>query len=229
MSTSGSTDFTLNSREIIDAALRIIGVLGSGQVSNSDDVALAETHLNLMLKTWSTRDFLALRAEGTQALTQGTASYSIPAAKRVLSVRRRTNNIDVPLIELSREEYFDLPNKTNQGLPNSYYFDPQRSTTNLYIWPVADAGAASATTLHYTYHRFIEDIDALNNEVDLRQDWLETVTYGLASRLVLPFRVHLADPAGAALVQQTAGELFAALATNDQEDASVFFQPQQSY
>lgn len=229
MATSGSTDFNLNSRQIITSALEIVGVLGSGANPSAADADVALRHLNLLLKTWGTRDFLATRTQGTQALTQGVASYVLANVKRVYWVQRRTGGNDTPLTDLSRQEYDELPRKASQGAPNSYYVDQQRTTTTLYLWPAPDAGAAANTTIRYTYQRVMEDADDLNNDVDLPQEWLEALTYNLASRLILPFQMHIADPNGAALVRQTAGELYAALSADDQETASAFFQPAQRY
>jgi hypothetical protein len=43
--------------------------------------------------------------------------------------------------------------------------------------------AVTSETIKYTYQRKFEDIDALTNNLDVRQEHLELVGYNLASRL----------------------------------------------
>jgi hypothetical protein len=227
MASSGSSDFSLNVRELATSALGLIGVVGIGDTPTDDEMDKALLHLNLMVKTWGAMPSpkLWLLTEGSQALTASTASYTLTAARKVLSVRRRTSSIDTPLLEMSRSDYFDTPSKASTGMATSYYFDPQRATRTLYVWPVPDATIAASTTLQYTYLRVIEDLDALTDDFDLPQEWLEAIQYGLAARLTVPFRMHLTDPAGAAEIKQRAADLYAQLASYDTESASIFFQP----
>ena len=118
MATSGSTDYSLTARGIATAALEMVGVIALGDTPEAEHSAKALEQLNLMVKTWSATPDpkLWLLTEGTQALTATTASYTLASAHKVLSVRRRTSNIDVPLTELSRSDYFDLPNKSATGV-----------------------------------------------------------------------------------------------------------------
>lgn len=178
----------------------------------------------MMLKTWATAGRLWLQTEGSVTLIASTASYALTGVRKVLSVRRRTSSIDTPLTELSREEYYDLPNKSQAGTPLSCYFDPQRSTKTLYVWPVPTAAIATSTTLPYTYARFIEDCDALTNDPDVPQEWLEALSYGLARRLAPRFPGIVAS-AEFAEIKEASERLYAALSSVDQETSSIFFQP----
>lgn len=227
MATSGSTNYSLNARQIATAALEMIGVVAIGDTPEAEHITKALEQLNLMVKTWgaSSDPKLWLITERIQTLAAGTASYAAAGTLKIISARRSTNLIDTPLRELSRSDYFDTPTKAQTGLPNSFYFDPQKSTRLLYLWPVPNAAVASDTTINYTYLRVIEDLDSLSDDFDIPQEWLETLQMSLAARLVLPFRVHVTDPAGAQIIQQRAQELYAQLSSWDEEDASVFFSP----
>lgn len=224
MATSGSVDFALTSRQICTAALQLIGATAQGEDPSAEDAATALLHLNLMLKTWGTDAKIFLLAETLQALTLSQATYTLAAARRVTEVRRRLSSMDTPMGELTRTDYFSMPNKTATGTPVSWYFDAQRSTRTLYVWPTPDTNAAANITLRYTYQRVIEDADALDNDPDVPQEWLEALTYSLAARLVLPFKTHIADPQGAAMVQQRAVDLYGQLEAQDQDGASVYMQ-----
>lgn len=222
MATSGSVNFSMNAREIITRAFRLLKIIGGTEDPTADEAATGEMVLNLLLKTWSAQEHLWIKTEGTQALTQGTTTYVIAPARRMLSIRRRISGIDTPMNELARQEYFDLPNKSQQGLPISWFFDPQRATRTLYLWLTPDAYSQASVTLHYTYLRVIEDIDALENDPDVPQEWLEALIYNLAARLGPEFG---ADDRVMASVMPMAAGLLDALSAQDQEDTSVYFQP----
>lgn len=225
MATSGSTDYTLNTREIITTALELVGARALGDTPSAEETDLALTHLNLLLKTWSADPKLFLLTETSVVLVASTASYSLPAARRVREVRRRASGIDTPLDMLSRDDYFAIPNKAGTGTPNSAYFDPQRATRTLYVWPAPTTAIAAAYTLRYTYERVIEDADALANDPDVPQEWLEALAYSLAARIAIPLKRHLADAAGVAELKQRAADLYAQLTAQDEESTSVFIQP----
>lgn len=220
MATSGSVDFSLTAREIITEAFQTAKVIASGETPTADELTDGERKLNLMLKTWSAKPHLWIRTEGSQVLTASTASYAITGARRMESVRRRTSNIDTPLNELARQEYYDLPTKTATGTPVSWYFDPQRSIRTLFVWPTASTAVAAATVLHYTYMRVIEDIDDLENDPDVPQEWLEALIYSLAAKLALSYG---SDTYQAMTLE--AARLMGDLTSQDQEEASVYFQP----
>lgn len=227
MATSGSTNYSLDVDQIVQTAFELIGVVPMGDAIGADDAAKGLQQLNLMVKTWGADPApkLWLLTEGTQALTASTASYMLTAARKVLSVRRRTSSIDTPLTLMSRQEYFDYPSKSASGMPTQYYFDPQRATRTLYVVAVPDATIAASTTLQYTYLRVIEDLDSFADDFDIPQEWLEVIQYGLAARLSVPYRMHVTDPAGAAKIEVRAQSLYAQLTSYDDEPGSLFFSP----
>ncbi len=225
MATSGSTNFSQTSREIITGALTLCQEIGRGQTPSAEDGEYARVVLNQMLKTWGAEGRLWLTEEGSVTLLASTASYALTGVRKVLQVRRRITSgaTDMVMTDLSRSDYFALPNKASVGSPLSWYFDPQRATKTLYVWPVPDATIAASTTLPYTYARFIEDVDALDDEPDVPQEWLEALTYGLARRLA-PTTAIMGTPAWLE-IKEASERLYGALSIVDQEDGSVFFQP----
>lgn len=222
MATSGSTNFAMNARQIITRAFRLLKIVGGTDEPSADEMDTGEEVLNLLLKTWSAQEHLWIVTEGSQVLTGGTASYAISGARRMLSVRRRISSIDTPLSELSRQEYYDLPTKSQQGMPINWFFDPQRATRTLYLWLVPSTAIAASTTLHFTYLRVIEDIDALENDPDIPQEWLEALIYNLAARLGPEFG---ADENVLPRIEARAQALLSDLDSQDQEMASIYFQP----
>lgn len=232
MTTSGSVDFKQTMRQIGTGALVKVGVCAMGETPAPEDMDEALRHANLMVKTWGAdpKPKLWQLTEGTVTLLASTASYVLPAARKVLSVRRRTgtgvNVVDVPIDPgYSRQEYFNEPSKSATGTPRAWYFDPQRAARTLYVVGVPDATIAASTTLPYTYLRVLEDLDALDDDFDLPQEWLEPIEYSLAARLIIPFKMHIADPQGARDLMALAQSFYAQLSSFDDEAGSVLMQP----
>ncbi len=173
---------------MVQYALRKIGVLAIGTTATAEDAEAALLELELMLKEWALKGpYLFTKRESSQTLVANTANYTLSTSLplRIVEARYRDTSSpqnDLPMQPLTRDEYFQLPNKTATGTPTNFYFDPQPTGGVLYIWPLL----ASATTesIRYTYQRRIEDVDDLNNNLDIPQEWLGTVGYALAARLL---------------------------------------------
>ena len=182
MALSGSTDYSLNARDVVYHALRKAGVSDHAQTPELEDVNIALKELEMMLKHWQIKGpFLHLKREANLALTQSTESYSLPTeTMRIISARVVCNSSETSMNQIARTEYFDLPVKNSTGYPTNYYFDAQRGAPTLYVWPTASDGNFS---LKYTYQKRIDDIDNLNNDLEIPQEHLLLVTTCLADRI----------------------------------------------
>lgn len=183
MTTSGSTDFSLNARDIVNFALKQLRVKAPGADVSAEDMSDGIESLNFMLKTWQMAGpHLFRKTEGTLSLVANQASYSLSSAYRIVSARFKQSGREIPMEVLTNEEYQDLPLKTTTGIPTTYYFDAQRAGGTLYVWPVL--ASVTDETIQYTYQRRFEDIDAPDNDLDIPQEWQETVGYSLAARML---------------------------------------------
>lgn len=186
MSTSGSSDYSLNAREVAEFALDKMRAVGLGQSVGADDMTRALRELNVMLKGWQTAGPNLWRlTEATQTLTSGNGTYTLSTTKPVTIAEARyrdTAGRDMPMQELTRNEYLELPDKSSSGIPTCWYYDRQRDAGVLYVWPVL----ATATTqaIRYSYVRRIEDIDDANNDLDVPPEYIDLIGYNLAARLL---------------------------------------------
>lgn len=188
MSTSGSIDFNLNARDLCTFALRKIRITPVFDTPSAEDMEVAREELNLMLKTLQLHaPGLWRQTDGTATLVASTGSYTLsPRPFRVHEARYRSAaGIDLPMMELSRQEYVELPLKTTTGVPTQYYVDYQRTNAIMYVWPVP--ASVTTETIRYTYQRVFDDIDALTNDIDVPQEHLEAVGYQLAARLQVTY------------------------------------------
>lgn len=233
MATSGSTDFTLVTNPIIAEAFDICGIGSEGEAITADQYSRAKNSLNLIAKHRAMKDHLWLRTEASVTLVASQAEYALATLfskkpLRVLEVRRRitSSSLDTPLTELSRQEYFEQPNKTLAAVPTAFYYDPQRATGTLYIWPTPSTATASAQTLRVTYQRTIEDFDGSGDDPDMPQEQLRSLVYELAEDLALKYGIRpdlRAEIAGRAAQYRAEAESW------DTEPASLYMQPEQRW
>lgn len=190
MATSGSIDFTLTARQVVTFALRKIGVTAGGDSPAAEDSDQALEELNMMLKGMQKSGpyLFSVQTDGVQSLVASTQQYNLTTQKplRLLDVRYAdVNDREIPMTQMTRAEYWELPQKGSLGVPTNYWFSG-RADYALYIWPTS---SLSSGEIRYTYMRKIEDIDDLANTLDIPDEWLDTVGYHLARRLIPTFGV----------------------------------------
>lgn len=225
MSTSGVQSFNMTAGQIVEKAFHVLGKASEGEAMTPRMYADGLSSLNLLIKTIGAADRLWIRTERTVALVAGQAAYPlVPRALRVLSARRRSSGIDVPLLEMSRQEYDDMPSKvSNPATPVSFYFDPQVTAGNLYVWPVASASIAATAELRLTVLRRMDDMVSSTDDLDMPQEWFQAVIWNLADDLETEYPVNDARLAGK--IERKAALLKANLTAWDNEPASIYLQP----
>ena len=188
MATSGSTNFDIDVAEIIEEAYERCGL----EVRTGYDAKTARRSLNLMFADWANRGLnLWTVKQGTQALTQGTATYTLTAdVTDILEVVLRRSGVDYELTRMSRGEYLNLPNKSTQGRPSQFFYNRQ-VTPEITLWATPEN---STDSLVYYYVKRIEDADTLAHTTDAPFRFLPCMVSGLAYYLAVksaPDRVQL--------------------------------------
>lgn len=209
---------TYTNREICTDALRKIGVVALDETATAEEIETARTALDRLLKSWQNRDIeIWTKASQTVTLTTS-ASYTLDPVRplSIDNVNLKRSGIETPMCRMTRDEYDTLPDKTSTGLPTQFYYDRQRESALLYIWPVLSS--ASGETLEITYTREIEDV-VLTEAADVPGEWYDAVVYGLASRLIDDFGIG--EPKASRIMQRAAFLEDEALGFDREE--SVFF------
>lgn len=218
-------DFTLTGSQIIEEAFDLCGIGAEGEAVSADMYARALRSLNLIVKAWGAEEHLWLRTDRTLALVAGQAAYAVePKPMRITAVARANiaSSIETSMMEWSRSEYNDMPNKITQSIPTAFYYDPQRTAGTLYVWPAPSAATAAQFRLTITYLRTLQDFDSTNDSPDLPQEWLLALCYGLAEQLAIKYN---APARIAALITQRAAIYKAQINSWDTEPSSLFLQP----
>jgi len=204
VATSNSANFSITRDDIIKGALRLCGALALGETPSTDQVTEASDSLNMLVKAWQA-DGMAIWARGeyTLPLTLDTKSYTIGIGQTVnlakpLKITQAIlhdtqTNVDIPMRIITRDEYLRLGNKTTNGQPIQIYYDPQRDTGVLYVYPPANSSAVSYKQIKFTYQKPFEDFDASTDNPDFPQEWYEALKYGLASRLAGEYGISMDD------------------------------------
>jgi len=187
MPTSGVDVLTRTARQVIKRAFVLINAVPATQDVREPDELYAVDVLNEMTQHWTTCGVTAWRKQSaTFQPVQGQAEYTINERPlEVISLRWvQVGGTEIPLHEITHDEYFDLPNKETEGLPSQYYVRRDRTTTTVFLWPTPCQITTESVAL--TYNRRTQIVEPANvdtQEIDLPQEWLDTVTYCLAARL----------------------------------------------
>ncbi len=206
-------------REIITDALLDIGAVQEGEDLPATQAAQALRVLNRLMKTWQMYEGSPAFLVSSQSVTATTsAAHTMSPIRpvRLLSVRLKgTSGIEIPMVEMTRGEYDDLPDKDSTGTPTQFYYDRQKETARLYVWPLFSS--VTTETFEVTYEREFEDIASLGDTIDLPSEWYDVAVKQLAARLAPSYGVR--DPS---LAGEAAYYLNLALAAGA-ENRSVFW------
>lgn len=224
---SNDTNYVISLNELIREALDVLGVGSEGEPVTADMYRRGKSSLKLMLLGWNAEDNLWRHEQQGIVPIANTASYVLPVkAMRVRSARRKqlVGGYETPMTEWSRQEYLDMPSKTTApSTPVNFYYDPQRSTGTVYLWPTPSVAVAPTIQIIIDVLRPMFVLDDSNDTLDMPQEWQEAVVYNLAKRLKLKYPVN--DPSISAQIDLMADTTFAKLKSFDNEPTSLFLQP----
>jgi hypothetical protein len=228
--------FTVNQQTLIQAAFRLIGQFNDDSPPPQSDLNNASQALNMMIKYWMSKNYpLWCVTDLPFTVTQGQVQYligpgsptvglqtyrvlRIPMA-RIQYVNAGQPALEVPLIQLSRQEYDQLGQKAAQGTPNSYYYDPQLNNGVLSLYLAPDAQANIVTL---TCQRPIADVLNAGDAFDFPIEWTNAIKWGLAEQLLPEYFV---PESVAARVERNANRYLEDMLNWDQEEAPTFFTP----
>ena len=137
----------------------------------------------------------------------------------ILEARRISGiGISTPLLQVSRNEYMSLSDKSNYGIINQFYYDPQLINGALYVWPTC---SDVQDTLELTIRKPIMDFDVSADDGEFPAEW----TMAVVSNLAVLIGMENGIPLNAQLGRLAESSKFMAR-TFDDERTSVFFQPE---
>jgi len=93
------------------------------------------------------------------------------------------NSTEITMARLNRDDYTNLPNKNfTANQPFQFWFDRTIPQPKLYLWPVPSDPFVQMTVW---CSRQIQDVGALQNQLEVPQRWYEATIFMLAHRMSL--------------------------------------------
>lgn len=182
---SGTTAFNMDLWEIVQEAYERCGILSlSGK-----DYTMARRSIDIMMQEWGNRGINLWTVEqGSQVLTEGTGTYTLPSdtidlIETVLRTGVDLNQQDQTINRISVSTYATLPNKTLTGRPVEIYVDRQVSPT-FTVWPIPD-GAQTYTLVYWQLRRIQDTGNLASNLMDMPVRFLPALCSGLALALAM--------------------------------------------
>lgn len=222
--------YRINRDQVINGALRVLGVIGAGDKATPEDYSNCSEALNLYIKQLQTKGLPLWKVEDLQVpMVIGQQSYTIGPTGNVVTTRplrvvmafiRSPQNNDTVLQVISRQEYMQLGYKPSQGIPNQCYYDPQLDNGVLYIY---NAASATGWTIHLQVQMPVDDVLTPGAIPDFPSEWFNCLKFGLADQLAMEYGV--VAPVRAELAQRAA-KLEEMMMDWSQEEASTMFAPE---
>lgn len=185
MTTSGVTTFDPEQADIIEDAASMAGT----ELRTGYDMRMARFALNLLMQEWGNRGFnLWTVTSDTLALTEGTATYTLPAntidiVQAAVRTGSGSTQADIIIRRLGVSQYTAIPNKTTQGRPVQFYVSRTIAPT-ITLWPVPDQ--TGTYTLYYYYMRRLQDTgNAADYTADTPARFIPALVTGLAYHIAL--------------------------------------------
>jgi len=229
MATSGTTTFDLDLNEYVEEAFERCGA----ELRTGYDLKTARRSMNLLFADWANRGVNLWTVEqGSQVLTPGTATYTLPADTVDLIehvIRTGAGNVstqtDLTITRISVSTYSSIPNKLQQARPIQVWINRQAAAPTFTVWPVPDN--SQTYTLVYWRLRRIQDAGAggtYTQDVPFR--FIPCLVAGLA--YYLSMKIPGAMERMQVLKQQY-DEAWDLASSEDREKAAVRFVPRQMF
>ncbi len=127
-------------------------------------------------------------------LAEGVATYSLPSEIVMLTdvfISYGTPTTDRYISPISRMEYAALPNKSQQGFPNQYWFN-RRISPEITFYQVPDS-AGPYVAKYYSVRQTQDAVLANGDTVEIPYRWLEAYVSGVAWQLSKLYSPQMKD------------------------------------
>lgn len=194
------------------------------------DLRTVRRSLNMLTLEWQNRGLNLFTIEsGTQALTSGTAEYTMPSdtidlIEHQLRTGTGTNQIDTALMRVSVSTYAQQTNKNTQGRPTQIYINRGAADVKATVWPVPDS---DDYTLFYYRLKGIDGLNAgISGSAAIPPRFVPALVSGLAYMIAMkkPEALQRIIP-----LKELYEEQFNLAAAEDRERASLHLTPGRAF
>ena len=222
----------LTATDIITEAMELVGVLEEGESPSTAQLTTALRSLNNIIKMWSADTQIFAQNEYELTLVASQADYTLDSGNvgyipwKILNATlvHNTNSTEIPLSQLTQEEWYALTDKTTEARPTQYYQkrNPVGVATDLHLWPVpSDTTYNMKLWIQYP----LRDVTSGTDDVYFTQEWYLALSFALAFVLAHKYGISLQERDRI----QIASEHFKDQASSWDTDGAVYFQPMEAY
>lgn len=194
-----TTTFSVTRDDIVKAALKECGALGTGETASTEDVTDASFAFNLIIKAWVKKGLPLWKiVDITVPLVVANVTYQIgPTAigtgavvtdrpLRVFDplIRVISNTRDTTLTVLSRQEYEALGAKTTSGIPNAIYYQSLSLNGLLSVYP---APSDTLRSIHLFAQVPISDVNVGTDVLDFPSECFQALKWNLCAEIAGPY------------------------------------------
>ncbi len=133
---------------------------------------------------------------------------------------------EIPLYQLNRTDYSNLPNKTRFGRPTQFWYDKQRLQPVITVWPNVEFQFTFAQLVCYT-QRYLQDVGTFTDDLEVPQRWYLAIVTNLASELAQ--EIQEVDPSMIPSIQAAAARELKKAWDGESDNSDAFFRPQIRY
>lgn len=130
-----------------------------------------------------------------------------------------SSSTDTNLVQLNRDQYTAIPDKSRVGKPNSYYFEKLIDPL-INVWPAPQDDASLLVTWR---QRRIQDVGSLYQKLEIPDRWFDSIVWSLAKNMAFELPNVPDTRIDRCVAQAEAALRDAELGENDQ--APMYIQP----
>lgn len=186
MATSGTYTFNPSVADLVLESFDRIGIRGPDL--KAEHLQSARMSVNLELQMWPNKgiNLFAVDLHDPIVLTPGVSEYlpdpeTVSMLDTYIRVSYNGQENDRILTPIGRQDWANIPNKAQQGFPNSFWFE-RTITPKIHLWLVPDD---TATYVLYFYRvRQIQDANLSGGEApDVQLRFADALAANLTARL----------------------------------------------
>jgi hypothetical protein len=181
----------MTARDLIKGALRLIGVIGSGQEPSASEAADALVSLNSLISTWRTERLMVFAVTPHNfPLVAGKKNYTMgpggdfdtvrpTRVEKVTLIYNQGSNppltLPVPILNIDQYDAFSVPDTTST-IPQFIYIDNEYPLRSLFLYPVPSL----VNSLNIFTWEQLTQIATLDDDITLPDGYDRALRYGLA-------------------------------------------------
>lgn len=214
---SGETSLIVDVNYIDKASGDRVGIALDDCTRYWDDIVSVDSDTQITINAGLPSDATGLTS------THNVYAYSekIDRPVRVLSGRSGSSLTasELPCESWSREEYFDQPDKDTQGIVVNWYYSPQISNGELYLWEVS---SSINQVFRFTYSRPLLIPTAQTDFLDVPSEWFMPLIWAIAAELGPEYGIK---PDRQLVLESKAAQTLEEAMDHDVERSSMLMQP----